>query len=112
LLYIYVYPPTPAQVPGTPGADLTAPLAYAPGDLKLVKTRYSAFFGTPLDAMLRRMGCGTVTLCGVQTPNCIRGTAWDVSAADPSLSLRFKSSCKARLPVALPARAVVVPAPN
>ena len=28
------------------------------------------------------MGVGRVVLAGVQTPNCIRGTAWDAIALD------------------------------
>lgn len=35
-----------------------------------------------LPAACRRMGVERVVLCGVQTPNCIRGTAWDAIALD------------------------------
>ena len=30
----------------------------------------------------RKLGVERVVICGVQTPNCIRGTAWDAIALD------------------------------
>ena len=42
-----------------------------------MKPRFSAFFGTPLDDMLRREGIDTVVLIGTTTPNCIRSTCYD-----------------------------------
>lgn len=46
------------------------------------KYRNSAFFGTQLDMVLRRMGVKTVVLCGTQYPNCVRGTANDAMSYD------------------------------
>ncbi|PSC67988.1 isochorismatase hydrolase family [Micractinium conductrix] len=71
-----------STIPGTPGAELVAPLATAPGERVVVKKRFSGFFQTELDMVLRRRGVQRVTICGVQTPNCIRGTAWDAIALD------------------------------
>jgi nicotinamidase-related amidase len=70
---------------GSEGARLheeLEPLVDAEADIWLVKTRFSAFFNTNLDSLLRRLGTRTVAICGVQTPNCIRGTAWDALALD------------------------------
>lgn len=71
-----------STVPGTPGVQLVEPLAAATGERVLIKKRFSAFFATELDMVLRRMGVQHVVIAGVQTPNCIRGTAWDALALD------------------------------
>jgi nicotinamidase-related amidase len=65
-----------------PGAELVAGLAVRPGEHVVVKRRWSAFFGTDLDLLLRRLGVQRLYLCGVQTPNCIRGTAVDATSYD------------------------------
>lgn len=46
-------------------------------DYLLIKPRFSAFFHTELDLMLRRLGINTVLLAGTTTPNCIRSTCYD-----------------------------------
>lgn len=46
-------------------------------DYYIIKPRYSAFFHTELDLMLRRLGINTVLLAGTTTPNCIRATCYD-----------------------------------
>ena len=66
----------------SPGSDLVRGLAIDPGEAVVVKRRWSAFFGTDLDLLLRRQGIDHLYLCGVQTPNCIRGTAVDANALD------------------------------
>jgi nicotinamidase-related amidase len=66
----------------SPGADLVDGLAVRPGEPVVVKRRWSAFFGTDLDLLLRRLQLEQLYLCGVQTPNCIRGTAVDANALD------------------------------
>jgi nicotinamidase-related amidase len=71
-----------ATVEGSQGASLVAGLVPAPGDLVLPKYRFSAFFHTHLDLILRRMGTKLVAICGVQTPNCIRATAFDAVCLD------------------------------
>ncbi len=66
----------------SPGCDLVDGLRVRPGEYEIVKRRWSAFFGTDLDALLRRLRIERTYLCGVQTPNCIRGTALDANALD------------------------------
>ena len=46
-------------------------------DYRIVKPRYSAFFHTELDLILRRLGVNTIVLAGTTTPNCIRTTCYD-----------------------------------
>lgn len=51
-------------------------------DYIIVKPRYSAFFQTSLDLLLRRLGVDTVILTGTTTPNCIRTTCYDAISLD------------------------------
>ena len=48
-----------------------------PEDVILPKHRYSAFIGTPLDAILRANGIKTLILAGVATNVCVESTARD-----------------------------------
>jgi nicotinamidase-related amidase len=66
----------------SPGADLVDGLAIRDNERVVYKTRWSAFFGTDLDPLLRRLGVTRLYLSGVQTPNCIRTTACDANALD------------------------------
>ena len=63
----------------SPGSDLVEGLEIAASDVVVIKRRWSAFFATDLDLILRRLGVRSVVLAGVQTPNCIRATANDAS---------------------------------
>lgn len=62
--------------------DVPGPLTPRPGDRVIYKPRYSAFFGTGLDALLRRLGVQTVVLAGTTTPNCVRSTCYDGLSLD------------------------------
>lgn len=74
--------------PLTPGS--TGPLSVenppeferSPQDYEIIKPRYSAFFQTPLDMLLRRLNVDTVLLTGTTTPNCIRTTCYDGISLD------------------------------
>ena len=58
------------------------PFSVQPGDYHIVKPRYSAFFATGLDLVLRRLGISRLVLTGTTTPNCIRTTAYDGLSLD------------------------------
>jgi len=64
-------------VRGTAGAAILSELESRPEDLFVAKTRYSAFFGTGLEARLRKAATRTVVLAGITTSWCIRSTATD-----------------------------------
>jgi nicotinamidase-related amidase len=64
-------------VDGTPGVDIFADLAPAPGEHVIKKHRYSAFFATDLDLILREWGITTVIISGTTTENCCHATARD-----------------------------------
>lgn len=67
----------PHCVRGTKGAEIVEELAPRPGDYIIPKRRYSAFFGTDLDATLREMGITELVLVGVCTNICVLYTAAD-----------------------------------
>ena len=68
--------------PGSFGAQEPESLRPQPGDYTIIKPRWSAFFQTELDLILRRLDIRTVILAGPTTPNCIRPTCYDATALD------------------------------
>ncbi len=62
---------------GTAGVELAPPLEPLPQDYLLHKRRYSAFFATDLDLILRENGVRRVFLTGTKTNVCVRATAQD-----------------------------------
>jgi nicotinamidase-related amidase len=64
-------------VEGTPGVEIVPDLAPQPRDFVIVKRRYSAFFATDLDLLLRGLGVDTLILTGAATDVCVRATAQD-----------------------------------
>ena len=67
---------------GSYGAEEPEGLRPQEGDYTIIKPRWSAFFQTELDLILRRMDIRTVILAGTTTPNCIRTTCYDANALD------------------------------
>ena len=67
---------------GTAGCQIVPELAVASSDAVIVKKRYSAFFGTTLDAMLDRINPQALILAGINTHACIRMTAIDAYQRD------------------------------
>ena len=66
-----------ALIDGTPGVEIYPELAPAPGEHVIKKHRYSGFFGTDLDIILREWGVDTVIISGTTTENCCHATARD-----------------------------------
>ncbi len=64
-------------VAGTEGAEIVPELEPKDGDYVLKKRRYSAFFGTDLDILLRELGVDRLVLSGLVTDICIQHTAAD-----------------------------------
>lgn len=69
-------------VPGSFGAEIVNSLTPLKGEYRIVKPRFSAFFGTELDLILRRWKIDRLVICGTQYPNCIRATAFDSLSYD------------------------------
>ena len=71
--------------PGSTGPlSIDVPAEFKPmaGDYTIIKPRFSAFFQTELDLILRRLGVRTVILTGTTTPNCIRTSCYDGLSLD------------------------------
>ncbi len=64
-----------------------APLAPIDGEYRITKPRFSAFFATKLDLLLRRLGVTCVVLMGTTTPNCIRTTCYDALSLDYNVAV-------------------------
>lgn len=56
------------------GAGLMPGLTPEEGDFSIIKTRYSAFIGTDMDAQLRSRGINTLVITGVATNVCVEST--------------------------------------
>ena len=63
------------------------PLRPAESDYVIIKQRFSAFFQTELDLLLRRKGIRRIYLMGTTTPNCIRTTCYDGVSLDYDVSI-------------------------
>jgi len=78
-------------VEGTEGAELVDGLRVLPEDLVVVKRRRSAFNGTDLDWLLRRLGISTLVVGGVATNWGVESTLRD--AYDLGYNLRVLPEC-------------------
>jgi maleamate amidohydrolase len=63
--------------PGSRWPQIDARIAPRDGEPVLAKLFASAFFGTPLGALLASHGCDTVVVCGASTSGCVRATVVD-----------------------------------
>jgi biuret amidohydrolase len=67
---------------GSPGTEVI-PALWAEGDLVVRgKKRYSAFFATDLEFLLRRLGATTLILAGINTTTCILCAAFEATNRD------------------------------
>ena len=82
-----VFAKTPFAVEGTKGAEIIDELQPGENEYVVKKIRMSAFFNTDLDSMLRSLAIRNVVITGIQTPNCIRTTAFDAVAYNYSTFL-------------------------
>lgn len=76
--------------PESTGAlSIEVPTEFIPqkGDYTIIKPRFSAFFQTELDLILRRLGTHTIFLAGTTTPNCIRTTCYDGLSLDYNIAV-------------------------
>ena len=67
----------PHSIKGTKGSEVYKDLRPANDDIIVPKQRYSGFFGTDLDAILKQNHVDTLELCGVCTNICVLYTAAD-----------------------------------
>jgi ureidoacrylate peracid hydrolase len=67
---------------GTIGAEIVEVLKPGPDDILVKKFRYSGFYGTQLENLLRALGRDTVAITGVATNVCCDSTARDGAMRD------------------------------
>lgn len=80
-----LWPPIASKaglVDGTKGIEIYDEIAPKPGEIVVKKHRYSGFYGTDLDIILRGWGIDTVIVSGVTTENCCHATARDALFRD------------------------------
>lgn len=65
----------PDWVPPPSAAEVVAPLAPRPTEVVIRKPSYGAFYDTPLDTILRRLGRDAIILAGTLTNFCVGTTA-------------------------------------
>ncbi len=68
--------------PESMGSRMVSKLIPASEDYVVLKPKHSAFFATPLDALLEHMGVEVLILAGVTTNACVMITAADVYVRD------------------------------
>jgi len=69
-------------IDGTAGAALLPGFEPRAGEFMIPKRRYSAFFATDLDLLLRGLGVRTVVVCGLLTDVCVHYTCADAHQLD------------------------------
>ena len=62
---------------GTPGAEVIPELELCEKDYVVPKRRYSGFFQTDLDILLKELGVQTVVVTGLHAHMCVRHTSAD-----------------------------------
>lgn len=72
----------PNCIEGSGGEAIDSSLTVLPQDYVIKKRRYSAFFGTDLDLVLREQDIRQVIIVGAKTNCCIRSTATDAYNLD------------------------------
>lgn len=72
----------PNCIEGTGGDEIDPSLTVLPQDYQIKKRRYSAFFGTDLDLVLRENKIESVVIVGTKTNCCIRATVHDAYYLD------------------------------
>jgi ureidoacrylate peracid hydrolase len=69
-------------IEGTWNTDIVSELAPEPGDLIVSKRRYSGFYETDLDELLRARGITSLVFVGWTTSVCVESTVRDASFRD------------------------------
>ena len=64
-------------IAGTKGAEVIPELNVSDKDYVIKKRRFSSFFHTDLDLLLRELKVDTVIVCGLQTHICVQHTVAD-----------------------------------
>ena len=71
----------------TEGSQILHELTPKPGDFEIVKKRYSPFYNTQLDEILKKEGIMRLILCGINTHACVRMAAIDGFQRDLDITI-------------------------
>jgi nicotinamidase-related amidase len=77
----------PYTIHGSWGQEFVAGLSPRVDEPVILKYRSSAFFGTPLDLILRANAVETIALCGVSTQGCVESTGREAQFHDYRVAL-------------------------
>ena len=69
-------------IKGTRGPPILDELVRCESDIEIVKKRYSMFYGTDLESLLRDLETSSLILAGVNSHACIRTAAIDAYQRD------------------------------
>lgn len=72
----------PCCIEGTDGDEIDPALEVKDKDYQIYKRRYSSFYGTDLDLVLRENDIKRLVIVGTKTNNCIIATAYDAYYRD------------------------------
>jgi len=78
---------------GSPGAEIYEAVKPTADDILVKKFRYSGFYGTQLENLLRALGRDTIAITGVATNVCCDSTARDGAMRD--FKVLFLADCNA-----------------
>lgn len=67
---------------GTQDAEIVPEADVQPGDFIIEKQRYSSFYATGLEAVLRSLDIDSLIVCGVTTSMCVETTVRDAAQRD------------------------------
>lgn len=67
---------------GAEGTEIHQEIAPVDGESIISKHRYSAWFGTDLDIVVRNLGVNTLIICGTTTDRCTGLTAYEAFMRD------------------------------
>ena len=70
------------NVEGSPFAEILPELAPQRNEPLVIKRRYSGFYQTDLEMVLRGLGAETLFIWGVNTNNCVLATVYDAFSRD------------------------------
>ena len=70
------------MIAGTPATEVIDELRPQDEDYIVVKPRFSAFYGTNVDGILRALGTETILVGGISTQRSVEGTARDAKNRD------------------------------
>ncbi len=72
----------PHCIEGTKGSEVIDEISPKPSDVVIKKTRFSGFFRTDLDKVLKELGVSEIYVCGVCTSICVMETVSDLCDRD------------------------------